>query len=161
MRWTRENVKAVAWVFGVLVVTLFFIRWTIDHDGETVTIFGDDSPAATPAPGSTPGTEVESGDTDPESGLPWVLEEELPVEGQATLALIDQGGPFPFDKDGSTFGNFEGLLPDHQRGYYAEYTVVTPGSQDRGARRIIAGDGGETYWTQDHYASFERIARRQ
>ena len=57
---------------------------------------------------------MESGDIDPESGLPWVLEEELPVEGQGTLALIDQGGPFPFpDKDGSTFGNFEGLLPDH------------------------------------------------
>ena len=102
-----------------------------------------------------------SGDIDPDSGLPWVLEDELPVEGQATLALIDQGGPFPFpDKDGSTFGNFEGLLPDHSRGYYAEYTVLTPGSTDRGARRIITGDGGEFYWTQDHYRSFERIARR-
>jgi ribonuclease T1 len=89
-----------------------------------------------------------------------VLEEELPVEGQATLALIDQGGPFPFEQDGSTFGNFEGLLPDHPRGYYAEYTVITPGSTDRGARRIITGDGGEFYWTEDHYASFEPIARR-
>ena len=82
------------------------------------------------------------------------------MEGQATLALIDQGGPFPYDKDGSTFGNFEGLLPDHQNGYYLEYTVITPGSEDRGARRIVAGDGEEFYWTEDHYASFERILRR-
>ncbi len=156
MRWTRENVKAVAWVFGVLVVTLFFIRWTVDHDGET--ILGDDAPSATS--GATAAAGVRSGDTDPESGLAWILEDELPVEGQATLALIDQGGPFPYDKDGSTFGNFEALLPDHPRGYYAEYTVLTPGSRDRGARRIIAGDGGELFWTEDHYASFERIARR-
>jgi ribonuclease T1 len=105
---------------------------------------------------------IHSGDVDPESGLPWILEEELPAEGRSTLAQIDQGGPFPFpDKDGSTFGNFEGLVPDHPRGYYHEYTVVTPGSPDRGARRIITGASGEFYWTVDHYNSFERIERRQ
>jgi ribonuclease T1 len=161
VRWTRENVKVVAWVFGTLILTSFFVKWTFDHDGETITLGGDDPTRSAPAdPGSAP--TVQSGDIDPESGLPWVLEQELPVEGQATLALIDQGGPFPYpDKDGSTFGNFEGLLPDHPRGYYAEYTVISPGSTNRGARRIIAGDGGEFYWTQDHYESFERIARRQ
>jgi ribonuclease T1 len=58
------------------------------------------------------------------------------------------------------FGNLEGLLPDHQRGYYHEYTVVTPGSKDRGARRIITGSADEFYWTEDHYSSFERISRR-
>jgi ribonuclease T1 len=158
--WNRTTVKAVVIAFVTIVATSFFIKWTFDHDGETVTVFGDD-PASTAStdPGSSP--PVESGDVDPASGLPWVREEELPVEGQGTLALIDQGGPFPFpDKDGSTFGNFEGLLPDHPRGYYAEYTVVTPGSANRGARRIITGDGGEFYWTRDHYESFERIARR-
>jgi ribonuclease T1 len=154
MKWNRATVKTVAIVVATIIVTSFFVKWTFHHDGETTTIGGDPTPNGSP-------TRVESGDTDPVSGLPWILEEELPVEGQATLALIDQGGPFPFPgKDGSTFGNFEGLLPDHPRGYYAEYTVITPGSTDRGARRIISGDGGEFYWTQDHYASFERIARR-
>lgn len=73
---------------------------------------------------------------------------------------LDQGGPFPHAKDGSTFGNFEGLLPEHDGSYYREYTVLTPGSAERGARRIIAGDGREYYWTEDHYESFERILRR-
>jgi ribonuclease T1 len=162
MKWDRTTVKAVVIAFVTLVATLFFIRWTFDHDGETITIFGDDpTQSARPTPTEpTSSPTVGSGDIDPESGLPWVLEEELPVEGRATLALIDQGGPFPFpDKDGSTFGNFERLLPDHPRGYYHEYTVPTPGSSTRGARRIISGDAGELYWTEDHYESFERIAR--
>ncbi|MFT4286847.1 ribonuclease domain-containing protein [Nocardioides sp.] len=98
--------------------------------------------------------------TDPDSGLPWIDAADLPEEARQTLELIDAGGPFPYpDKDGSTFGNREGILPAESRGYYAEYTVPTPGSRDRGARRIIAGDGGELYWTQDHYESFERISR--
>jgi ribonuclease T1 len=159
MKWNRTTIRTVVIVFLTIIATSFFIKWTFDHDGETITIGGDEAAGQTTGPVASP--TVHSGDTDPESGLPWILEEELPVEGQGTLALIDQGGPFPFPgKDGSTFGNFEGLLPDHQRGYYHEYTVVTPGSRDRGARRIITGDAGEFYWTQDHYKSFERISRR-
>ena len=162
MKWNRQTVTTVAIVFATIVFTSFILRFTTDHDGETLVLFGDDDPTPSAVATVAVDEDVESGDTDPVSGLPWILEEELPVEGQATLALIDQGGPFPFPgKDGSTFGNFEGLLPDHPRGYYAEYTVVTPGSSDRGARRIITGDGGEYYWTEDHYASFARIARRQ
>jgi ribonuclease T1 len=84
---------------------------------------------------------------------------DLPAEAAATVALIDAGGPFPYEQDGGTFGNFEGLLPPADPGYYKEYTVETPGSSDRGARRIVAGAGGELYWTADHYASFERIQR--
>jgi ribonuclease T1 len=161
MTWNRTTIKTVVVVFLTIIVTSFFIKWTFDHDGETITIGGAAGRPSGPSTGPAASPTVRSGDTDPESGLPWILEEELPVEGQGTLALIDQGGPFPFpDKDGSTFGNFEGLLPDHQRGYYHEYTVVTPGSRDRGARRIITGDAGEFYWTQDHYKSFERISRR-
>ena len=68
-------------------------------------------------------------------------------------------GPFPEDRDGVTFENREELLPDQPRGYYREYTVPTPGSDDRGARRIVVGEGGELYWTADHYSSFSRIAR--
>jgi ribonuclease T1 len=87
---------------------------------------------------------------------------ELPREGQATYQLIRQGGPFPYEKDGVVFGNRERLLPRQDRGYYREYTVKTPGSRDRGARRIVCG-GQEPrhpracYYTQDHYASFREI----
>lgn len=88
----------------------------------------------------------------------WIIDvDELPDEAFDTLYLIDDGGPYPYSKDGSTFQNREGLLPDHPQGYYREFTVDTPGSSDRGARRIVAGDGGEFYWTADHYDSFAQI----
>jgi ribonuclease T1 len=86
---------------------------------------------------------------------------ELPRQGRETYQLIMQGGPFPFDKDGSVFGNRERLLPPYRRGYYREYTVKTPGSRDRGARRIVCGGQPRTpdacYYTADHYASFRKI----
>jgi ribonuclease T1 len=97
------------------------------------------------------------GGVDPASGLRRVTVAELPQEAANTIKLIDQGGPFPYERDGATFENREGLLPYHPMGYYEEYTVETPGEDDRGARRIVAGSGGELYWTEDHYASFERI----
>jgi ribonuclease T1 len=87
-----------------------------------------------------------------------VVAASLPAEARQTLALIDSGGPFPYDQDGVVFENREGLLPDHDTGYYHEYTVSTPGSPDRGARRIITGSAGELYYTGDHYRSFERIS---
>ena len=86
---------------------------------------------------------------------------DLPREARETLALIRAGGPFPYRKDGTVFGNRERLLPRQQRGYYTEYTVRTPGSRDRGARRIVAGgdprSSGEYWYTDDHYRSFRRI----
>jgi len=82
---------------------------------------------------------------------------DLPAEARATLALIKAGGPFPYRQDGRTFGNREKLLPRRDHGYYREYTVRTPGARDRGARRILAGRGGEFYYTADHYRSFKRI----
>ena len=100
------------------------------------------------------------GATDPESGLPVVQVSALPPEAARTLELIDRGGPFPEpEHDGGTFENREALLPEQPMGYYKEYTVPTPGSDDRGARRIVAGEGGELYYTGDHYSSFSRIAR--
>ena len=81
----------------------------------------------------------------------------LPVEAQQTIRLVKAGGPFPYERDGAVFGNREGLLPKRERGYYREYTVRTPGARDRGARRIVAGRGGEYYYTDDHYRSFRRI----
>jgi ribonuclease T1 len=99
--------------------------------------------------------------TDPSTGggLATVQESSLPAEARQTLELIDRGGPFPYAKDGSVFGNLERLLPAHRRGYYHEYTVPTPGSRDRGARRIVTGQGGEIYYTDDHYDSFRAVLR--
>jgi ribonuclease T1 len=88
---------------------------------------------------------------------PQVRLEQLPAEVAHTLALIKRGGPFPYRRDGTVFGNRERLLPLKERGYYREYTVPTPGAKDRGARRIVAGRGAEYYYTDDHYASFRRI----
>jgi len=94
--------------------------------------------------------------------LPVVSVQDLPREGQKTYQLIHQGGPFPYEKDGTVFGNRERLLPRKARGYYREYTVRTPGLSHRGARRIVCG--GEVprapdvcYYTADHYASFRVI----
>jgi ribonuclease T1 len=81
----------------------------------------------------------------------------LPPEARQTLSLIKGNGPFPYTQDGRTFGNREGRLPKRARGYYREYTVRTPGARDRGARRIVAGNGGELYYTGDHYRTFSRI----
>ena len=86
-----------------------------------------------------------------------VAVQELPPEARQTLALIRAGGPFPYARDGAVFNNREGRLPARERGYYREYTVKTPGASDRGARRIVAGRGGEFYYTHDHYRSFKRI----
>ena len=88
----------------------------------------------------------------------------LPVEAAATHRLILAGGPFAYEKDGSVFGNRERLLPSQVRGYYREYTVPTPQSRDRGARRIVCGGQRPTapdacYYTDDHYASFRLIAQ--
>lgn len=89
--------------------------------------------------------------------MPTISVADLPAEGRDTLKLIKQGGPFPYRKDGTTFGNREGRLPNRDRGYYREYTVPTPGAETRGARRIIAGAPSEYYYTDDHYRSFKRI----
>ncbi len=82
---------------------------------------------------------------------------ELPREARRTIELIRQGGPYPYKKDGVVFGNFEKRLPLHERGYYREFTVPSPGSRDRGARRIILGKAGELYYTDDHYETFRRV----
>lgn len=112
-------------------------------------------PAATrtPTPRGQPPTPT------PDGKLPTIAYNQLPGEAQETIRLIDQGGPFPYDRDGITFGNRERLLPLRADGYYREYTVITPGSSDRGARRIIAGQAGELYYTDDHYESFRRVIR--
>jgi ribonuclease T1 len=78
----------------------------------------------------------------------------VPPEVLETLGLIADDGPYPYSQDGSTFQNREGNLPDHPPGFYREFTVETPGSPDRGARRLVVGDDGAIYFTDDHYESF-------
>jgi len=109
-------------------------------------------------PSSLPPSVPDGGAAANPSRLPTIRESQLPREGRSTLALIRRGGPFPYERDGVTFGNFERILPRKSGGYYREYTVPTPGESDRGARRIVAGKAGEKYYTADHYESFKFIA---
>ena len=151
------RLKAVAAVAALLVLGLLAL-W-----GGTGTGTADPAPAvksdATPAAGGRSTVSTARG-TDPESGLPWVELLSLPPEAQQTVRLIERGGPFPYSRDGTRFGNRERLLPPRAADYYREYTVPTPGEDDRGARRIVTGDDDrELFWTQDHYASFARVRR--
>ena len=103
---------------------------------------------------TAPGAAVEQSSSSA-SGYPSFL----PLEAIETIALIERGGPFPYDRDGVTFQNRERRLPERPRGYYREYTVPTPGERDRGARRIVTGgDPPEVYYyTDDHYRSFRQV----
>jgi ribonuclease T1 len=92
-----------------------------------------------------------------QSSIATVNAADLPREARQTIALIRQGGPYPYKKDGVVFGNFERRLPLHERGYYREFTVPSPGARNRGARRIILGKAGELFYTDDHYETFKRI----
>ncbi len=170
--WKRPVKKKRSEFLGLLLVLAVAIGiWLLNgRDPGTPTaepITPDSSTSASLQPSERPTFDsngaVDSGDpvsgVDPDSGLPLIDERELPDEAIDVLGRIDAGGPFRYDKDGSRFGNFEGILPDEYDGYYAEYTVDTPGLSHRGARRIVTGDGGEYYWTQDHYESFSRIVR--
>jgi ribonuclease T1 len=99
-----------------------------------------------------------------EETLATVSVSELPKQGQQVYALIAQGGPFAYDKDGVVFGNREQQLPKHKRGYYREYTVKTSGVRNRGAKRIVCGglqvqSPDACYYTEDHYSSFRKIVR--
>ncbi len=110
-------------------------------------VFSSLTPARTPAP---------------ESGIATVALSELPPTARETYRLIEKGGPFPYEKDGTVFGNRERLLPAEKRGYYKEYTVAAPGARNRGVQRIVCGGVSRQpevcYYTVDHYASFRRIA---
>ncbi|MEU8692989.1 ribonuclease domain-containing protein [Streptomyces sp. NPDC048665] len=150
--------RAVPRLFaGLLVVLAVLLTGCSSHHTSTGTgrssgIGKSAGPAshAPAAPSATPGWA---------KGMATVQASALPAEARQTLALIDKGGPYPYARDGIVFGNVERHLPGHQRGYYHEYTVKTPGSRDRGARRIITGKAGEIYYTDDHYNSFRAVLR--
>ena len=113
--------------------------------------------------GLAAGAAVQAKSPSPPDSAAVVALSSLPSQAQATHRLILSGGPFPYSKDGTVFGNRERQLPAQARGYYREYTVKTPSSRDRGARRIVCGGKPPTqpeacFYTDDHYASFKRIA---
>ncbi|MCB8904704.1 MULTISPECIES: ribonuclease domain-containing protein [unclassified Streptomyces] len=114
------------------------------------------APATAAAPAPAPATVVTS--VAATAAVGDICYSDLPSQAYTTLRLIDAGGPFPYSQDGSVFQNRERILPAHSLGYYHEYTVKTPGSSTRGARRIVTGDSAqEDYYTSDHYASFDLI----
>jgi guanyl-specific ribonuclease Sa len=163
-----DDVKSAASrqvLLAVLVVALVVLAWLVVRVSQGPPDAQGRASSAAPSSFGARDTRAPSGatsgatsPTDPVSGLPWVAESALPPEARDTLALIRAGGPFPYPRnDDKTFANREGLLPKKVRGYYREFTVVTPGSDDRGTRRLITGSDGEIYWTDDHYASFHRV----
>ncbi|MEU7635912.1 MULTISPECIES: guanyl-specific ribonuclease [unclassified Streptomyces] len=149
--------RRAAAVLGALLAALLLVLTGCSTGGD-----GKGSSAGTHRPAAT-------GTADPRSpggaapgwakGLPTVPAKGLPAEAQRTLKLIDAGGPFPYPKDGTVFGNYEKQLPKEPRGYYHEYTVDTPGSRNRGARRLITGKQHEFFYTEDHYKSFKAVLR--
>ena len=143
------------WLLAVAV--LLAVGWyVLAGSGFAGSVGSGDVVADIPEAGSTAQVDPSLSESQ-YSGLDPITTAELPVEALETLSLVADGGPFPFDRDDTTFQNREGLLPDQDRGYYREYTVVTPGESDRGARRIVAGADGDLYYTDDHYSSFREI----
>ncbi|MEZ5219300.1 MAG: ribonuclease domain-containing protein [Ilumatobacteraceae bacterium] len=170
--------KSIVGAIGTLLLVIVVAWWSSGSSG-------DEAPAATrsvsvedstelgesespPSAGELAESTAPIGETNDErgaaawqvcvpDGYPTVTLGELPDQAIEVLELIDDGGPFPYRQDDSVFQNREGELPDHERGYYREYTVETPGSPDRGPRRIVAGECGERFYTADHYDSFELI----
>lgn len=133
--------------------------------GITLPGSGDDDPQAPPsAPAPEQGEfapDSPADSTEPSDQEVGETAGQIPQDERAEVARvlgeIEAGNPLPYEQDGATFQNREGLLPSQPLGYYREYTVPTPGSPDRGARRLVIGEGGETYYTNDHYASFVQI----
>jgi ribonuclease T1 len=156
-----RRTRAVAGVIVLAVLLLAFGRARSDLLGASPAPTRRPSP---PIAGRTVAGQPKASPTrparDPESGLPFVELGGLPADARLTVQRIDSGGPFPYPKDGVVFGNRERLLPAQATGYYREYTVLTPGSDDRGARRIVTGDRNrQLFYTGDHYVTFARIRR--
>lgn len=149
---TRQVVTAIT----ILAAVVFAVIRLTGDSGEST---ADRSPATSTTSRTRSDTSSTTGATTPAraSTLPTISVDQLPRQGVEVLALIETEGPFPYRQDGGVFQNREGILPEHEAGYYREYTVETPGSSDRGARRIIVGARGERYYTDDHYSSFREI----
>ncbi|AUT72341.1 ribonuclease [Paraburkholderia hospita] len=152
-----------AWAFScILALNAILGGCGKDGSGSGTQESGASASQAASQPGqAASGTTAASGAPAP-SAPAVVTKAQLPAEAAETLRLIKAGGRFPFSEDGVLFRNSAALLPEHPRGYYHAYTVRTPGSTDRGQRRIVCGgprkQTSDCYYTEDYYASFKRIA---
>lgn len=155
-----RNAKALLAV-GIIVVLAGFLF---------VSVTGNDPPAPSPTqtisttavlvdetPAQAEGQQGTPNERSGTSGLPTVALVALPAEAQRTYELVLAGGPYPYPQDDGVFGNREGNLPAQEYGWYREYTVETPGAEDRGARRLVVGEDGLFFYTDDHYQSFREV----
>ncbi|HVE72377.1 MAG TPA: ribonuclease domain-containing protein [Thermoanaerobaculia bacterium] len=142
--------KPSSLVFLIAALVVIATGWWQQQKASPPTTLPPVTPASSPAgsPASPSAAVPSSLDAVPAAHRPAV---------EQTLALIRSGGPFPYSRDGITFQNREGKLPQRPSGYYREYTVPTPGAKNRGARRIVQGRDGDTWYTSDHYRTFVRI----
>ncbi|MFA5066267.1 MAG: ribonuclease [Dehalococcoidia bacterium] len=147
--------KSASWKQVILYLAVLAAAYLLFNFLSGNNVFFNCTQPASPVEQSTPA--VGGNQAGVSTGIEVIDVAGLPPEGRTTLALIKSGGPFPYSNDGTVFNNYEGLLPAKPAGYYHEYTVITPGSHDRGARRIVAGGSGEYYYTDDHYRSFKLI----
>lgn len=161
MPWTTLRNKFIPIVLGILLVALF-IGWSASkrevrtpQPAASTTLTLNPRAAVTD---DVPATSSKRGSSSAASGK-TIAYDDLPSGGRRTLYLIDEGGPYPYRQDDAVYQNRNRALPSQPRGYYREYTVKTPGSQDRGARRIVRGRDGTTYYTADHYDTFRRVLR--
>lgn len=151
------------WLKIALIAGLGFVAWKTLHGPAATTPTRTPTAAGTPRPLETAREAAHnaSRDTAPDDAASATGRYPgfLPPQAIDTLRRIERGGPYPHRQDDGVFGNREGRLPRQPRGYYREYTVETPGSRDRGARRIIAGGQPpvEFFYTDDHYRSFRRF----
>lgn len=168
MGWAQRIATIALLVLALIAGVAFLARSTSNgSSNDTATKHSGFTPSSYTRSGDSSSTTRESGNRTSASsstggvvdGLKTVGINELPREAKQTIKLIDDGGPFPYARDGVIFGNFEKVLPKQPRGWYHEYTVKTPGAKNRGARRIITGQDGALYYTADHYQSFKRVQR--
>jgi ribonuclease T1 len=149
-------------VVGALLVLVVggLIGWSLRGASSSSTTAPSASARATQAAGQRPTTTTTTKKPSkcvPISGVDMVSVDKLPSQAIDTLQSIAAGPPYPFKKDGVVFQNRERILPKESKSYYHEFTVVTPGSSDRGAKRIIVGGCDERWYTEDHYATFRLI----
>jgi ribonuclease T1 len=152
-----------AWVFCCILTLSAILGGCGKSGSQNTTQESGASASQAPASVGQAASDAPSASLAQKGGAPAVVTKaQLPGEAAETLRLIKAGGPFPFGEDGVLFRNSAALLPAHPRGYYHAYTVRTPGSADRGQRRIVCGGSrkqiGDCYYTEDYYVSFKRIA---
>jgi ribonuclease T1 len=158
-RWRRPQLALLALVLAVVIgYVINAARNSDDHPNRpAATTSASSSTTSTIPTAASTGPTRSTGSTRSTSTAGAVMLSSLPPQAAQTVHLIQAGGPFPYSQDGVVFDNNEHLLPSHPRGYYHEYTVVTPAASDRATRRIVTGQAGEYYYTGDHYETFHRV----